>query len=41
MRPNRIIVGEVRAEDCLDLLVPTRGSLACAPSTPTAPARYW
>ena len=42
MRPSRIIVGEVRAEECLDLLLALNAaSPACARCTPTAPARPW
>jgi pilus assembly protein CpaF len=37
MRPSRIIVGEVRSEECLDLLLALNaGCRACAPCTPTA-----
>jgi pilus assembly protein CpaF len=40
MRPSQIIVGEVRAEECLDLpLALNAGLPACARCTPTAPAR--
>ena len=40
MRPSRIIVGEVRQEESLDLLIgSTRGCPAWPVSTPTLPAR--
>ncbi len=37
MRPSRLIVGEVRAEECMDRCWPSTP----APSTPTLPARRW
>jgi len=41
MRPSRILVGEVRQEECLDLLIALNSGLAGGANSGTAGWRSW